>query len=101
MVLLGETFLSPFALIFEIKKIEAKMGRKIEKKIYYEDRVIDIDIIFFEDLVIESKTLTIPHPHMHKRDFVILPSLEVIPNWIHPVLKKSILEIYKEFKSRG
>ncbi len=96
MVLLGETSLSPWALIFEIKKIEAKMGRKVKRKEKYEDRVIDIDIIFYENLIIESKSLTIPHPYMHKRDFVILPSLELIPQWVHPLLKKSIQEIYRE-----
>ncbi len=96
-ILLGETSLSPWALIFEIKKIESKMGRKLlKRKNTYEDRIIDIDIIFYEDLIIDSKTLTIPHPYMHKRDFVIIPSLEVISNWVHPILKKPLIEIYKE-----
>lgn len=101
MVLLGETFLSPWALILEIKKIEAKMGRKLKKEKFYEDRIIDIDIIFYENLVIESKSLTIPHPHMHEREFVIFPSLEVIPHWIHPVFRKSIIELYRDLKSIG
>lgn len=72
------------------------MGRR-PKKEKYKDRTIDIDIIFYENIVICSKNLIIPHPHMHKRDFVILPSLEIIPEWIHPIFKKSIAEIYKEF----
>ncbi|PMP68285.1 MAG: 2-amino-4-hydroxy-6-hydroxymethyldihydropteridine diphosphokinase [Thermodesulfobacterium geofontis] len=96
LVLLGETSLSPWAFIFEIKKIEAKMGRKLKKKKFYEDRLIDIDIIFYENLVIKSKSLTIPHPHMHERDFVIIPSLEIIPFWIHPIFKKSVAELYKD-----
>ena len=95
MILLGETPLSPWALIFEIKKIESRMGRKLKRKNTYEDRIIDIDIIFYEDLIINSKSLIIPHPYMHKREFVIIPSLEVISNWIHPVFKKSLIEIYK------
>lgn len=98
LILFGETPLSPWALIFEIKKIEAKMGRKIKKEKLYEDRIIDIDIIFYEDLIINSESLTIPHPHMHERDFVIIPSFEVVPFWIHPIFKKSIAELYKELK---
>lgn len=99
MVLLGETPLSPWALILEIKKIEAKMGRKLRKEKLYEDRIIDIDIIFYENLVISSESLTIPHPHMHEREFVMLPSLEIAPSFLHPIFKKSIAELYKEYKT--
>jgi 2-amino-4-hydroxy-6-hydroxymethyldihydropteridine diphosphokinase len=99
MVLLGETPLSPWALILEIKKIEAKMGRKLRKEKLYEDRIIDIDIIFYENLVISSESLTIPHPHMHKREFVMLPSLEIAPSFLHPIFKKSIAELYEEYKT--
>ena len=98
MVLLGETSLSPWALIFEIKKIEAKMGRNPKKRKIYEDRIIDIDIIFYEDLIINSKSLTIPHPYMDKREFVILPCLELIPYWDHPFFKKILNELYKALK---
>jgi 2-amino-4-hydroxy-6-hydroxymethyldihydropteridine diphosphokinase len=99
MVLLGETPLSPWALILEIKKIEAKMGRKLRKEKLYEDRIIDIDIIFYENLIISSESLTIPHPHMHEREFVMLPSLEIAPSFFHPIFKKSIAELYKEYKT--
>ena len=99
MVLLGETPLSPWALILEIKKIEAKMGRKLRKEKLYEDRIIDIDIIFYENLIISSESLIIPHPHMHKREFVMLPSLEIAPSFLHPIFKKSIAELYKEYKT--
>ncbi len=96
LLVVGKTSLSPWALIFELKKIEAQMGRKPKKRKYYEDRIIDIDIIFYENIILNSKNLIIPHPYMHKRDFIILPALEIIPEWIHPVFKKSIVEIYKE-----
>jgi 2-amino-4-hydroxy-6-hydroxymethyldihydropteridine diphosphokinase len=99
MVLLGETPLSPWALILEIKKIEAKMGRKLRKEKLYEDRIIDIDIIFYENLIISSESLIIPHPHMHEREFVMLPSLEIAPSFLHPIFKKSIAELYKEYKT--
>ena len=98
MALLGETSLSPWALIFEIKKIEVKMGRKPKKRKIYEDRIIDIDIIFYEDLIINSKSLIIPHPYMDKREFVILPSLELIPYWDNPFFKKTLKELCKDFK---
>ncbi len=73
------------------------MGRKLKKKERYEDRIIDIDIIFYENLIIESESLIVPHPHMHKREFVLLPSLELIPYWIHPVLKNSVKEICSNY----
>ncbi len=73
------------------------MGRKKRKK-DYEDRVIDIDIIFYENYIIEGQTLKIPHPLANQRDFVLFPALEIIPDWIHPVLKKSIKEIYESLK---
>jgi 2-amino-4-hydroxy-6-hydroxymethyldihydropteridine diphosphokinase len=96
LLLVGKTFLSPWALLFEIKKIEFLIGRKPKKTKEYEDRIIDIDIIFYENEIIEGSALTIPHPRAHQRGFVIIPALELIPEWIHPVLKKSVREIYKE-----
>ncbi len=96
LLLVGKTYLSPWALLFEIKKIEFLIGRKPKKTKEYEDRIIDIDIIFYENEIIEGSALTIPHPRAHQRGFVIIPALELIPEWIHPVLKKSVKEIYKE-----
>jgi len=96
LLLVGKTYLSPWALLFEIKKIEFLIGRKPKKTKEYEDRIIDIDIIFYENEIIEGSALTIPHPRAHQRGFVIIPALELIPEWIHPVLKKSVREIYKE-----
>nr|WP_038056529.1 2-amino-4-hydroxy-6-hydroxymethyldihydropteridine diphosphokinase [Thermodesulfobacterium hydrogeniphilum] len=97
LIAVGKTSFSPWALIFEIKKIETLMGRKKRKK-NYEDRIIDIDIIFYENYIIEGQILKIPHPLAHQRDFVLFPALEIIPDWIHPVFKKSIKEIYESLK---
>jgi 2-amino-4-hydroxy-6-hydroxymethyldihydropteridine diphosphokinase len=74
---LFSTSLSPVDLLFELKKIEARMGR-IKTKNTYEDRTIDLDIIFFADQIIQTDTLTIPHPHFKSREFVMKPLLEII-----------------------
>lgn len=85
------TTLEPADLLREIKKIEKKMGRI--KTIKYGPRIIDIDIIFYDDLIYESEELTIPHPLMHKRYFVLLPLNEIAPYYVHPRLKKSVKEL--------
>jgi 2-amino-4-hydroxy-6-hydroxymethyldihydropteridine diphosphokinase len=90
------TSLSPFALLEELKKIEKKMGR--EDTIRYGPRVIDIDIIFYEDLIIKTEKLTIPHPLMHERDFVLKPLCEIASDFIHPELKLSIKELCDNVK---
>jgi len=97
LIALVETSLSPWALLFEIKKIEASMG-KIPKLLKgdYQDRLIDIDLIFYEDLVLDTKVLTLPHPLAHLRDFVLVPALEVIPDWVHPILKKTTQNLFEE-----
>ncbi len=74
--LICETNLSPEQVLKELQEIEKTLGR-IKTKESYEDRVIDLDIIFYEDLVIKSKNLEIPHPYYHVRDFVLVPMLEL------------------------
>lgn len=74
-----------------ILKIEEEMGRK--RTIKNAARVIDIDILFFNDETVNEQNLTIPHPHISDRRFVLLPLNEVAPQMIHPVFKKSIAEL--------
>jgi len=96
-VLVGKTHLPPLTLLVEIKKIEASLGRKIVlKRFSYTDRTIDIDIIFYENEIINNKFLIIPHPLLHLRIFVLKPACEIIPFWYHPVLKKPINLLYNE-----
>ncbi|MDO5760804.1 MAG: 2-amino-4-hydroxy-6-hydroxymethyldihydropteridine diphosphokinase [Bacteroidota bacterium] len=76
-----------------IHLIEENLGRKRTDWAGYQSRTIDIDILFYNDLILESKDLTIPHPLLHKRDFVLLPLKEILPDFIHPVLKQRIGEI--------
>ena len=74
-----ETKLSPLELLDETQQIERDLGRK-HKSVngQYHDRIIDIDILLYDDLHISTPRLTIPHPHMHERDFVIIPLKEII-----------------------
>ena len=64
----------------------------------YIDRIIDIDLIAIDDTVIDTPELTLPHPRMHLRDFVVRPMLELCPEWVHPLLNKTILEIAQTYK---
>jgi len=87
------TTLSPDKLLTVLKKIEKDLGRLKTDKNRYSDRVIDLDIIFYDDLIYENHELTIPHPMMHKRSFVLVPLNEIASDFIHPVLKLSVKQI--------
>ncbi len=87
------TSMEPKILIKELINIESKNGRLRSNRNIYESRSIDIDILFYEDKIINQNNLTIPHPHMHKRNFVIKPLLEIAKSKIHPVLNQTIFEI--------
>ncbi|MEM1123088.1 MAG: 2-amino-4-hydroxy-6-hydroxymethyldihydropteridine diphosphokinase [Bacteroidota bacterium] len=91
--LLVETILSPEAALSTVLEIEAAMGRVRERKWY--TRLIDIDILFYDELVTDSPQLTIPHPFIVQRNFVLAPLADIAPDFIHPVLQKSILELYQ------
>jgi len=87
-----ETGLDPSDLLTALLAIEKSMGR-IRGKEGYSSRIIDIDILFYNDLVIESHNLVIPHPLLHSRRFVLAPLAEIAPDYVHPVFKKSILSL--------
>lgn len=90
-----ETEMSPESLLLNILNIEKDLGRvRNFQKEGYESREIDIDILLYDNKVIESELLTIPHPRMHLRKFVLEPLMEINPNIVHPVLCKSIKELY-------
>ncbi len=90
-----DTTLRPEELLTACKKIEREMGRIYTKNGEYEDRIIDIDILFYGEKIIKTENLTIPHETMEQRDFVMIPLCEIAPDFIHPVLKKSIQELCK------
>ena len=68
------------------------MGRTVSE-IRYEPRVIDIDILFYEQLILTSDMLMIPHPLIHQRRFVLVPLVEIAENWMHPVLGHTMKEL--------
>ena len=84
-VIIIETYFAPFQLLEETQKIEKKIGRTKKTINGYEDRLIDIDILLYDNLIINQPTLKIPHPLMTKRVFVLLPLIEITPNLVHPV----------------
>jgi 2-amino-4-hydroxy-6-hydroxymethyldihydropteridine diphosphokinase len=86
-----ETNKTPEQLMAAILRIEEEMGRRrVQKK---GPRAIDIDILLFDDTIVDSKELTIPHPAMHQRRFVLELLAEIAPELLHPVLKKTIGEL--------
>ena len=85
------TDLKPEALLSLLKKIETESGRTTGKQ--WGPRVIDLDILFYDDLVLKTPGLEIPHPEICKRDFVLIPLKEIAPDKVHPVLKKTIKEL--------
>jgi len=87
-VVLVETDLMPFALLDKTQEIERNMGRNAKTTFGYEDRTIDIDILLYNSLVMDQPTLKIPHPLILKRDFVLLPLLEIAPELVDPVSNK-------------
>ncbi|ACD66798.1 2-amino-4-hydroxy-6-hydroxymethyldihydropteridine pyrophosphokinase [Sulfurihydrogenibium sp. YO3AOP1] len=94
MVLYGKTDLSPEELFNFIKDVEKNAGRVY--RFHWGPREIDIDILFYNDLVFKSDKLNIPHPRLHERDFVLLPLIELNPKLFHPVLNKRVSDL-KEF----
>jgi 2-amino-4-hydroxy-6-hydroxymethyldihydropteridine diphosphokinase len=91
LVLKGETKLDPQDLLTFLKDTEKSMGRK--ETFRFGPRLIDLDILFFDDLVLESPNLTIPHPRIIERAFVLVPLAEITPDFIHPVRAEAITHI--------
>ena len=95
-----KTTLSPQRLLNECQRIEAQLGRKrdIEAK-GYQDRTIDIDILFYSKEIVNDENLTIPHKYLHLRAFTLVPLLELIPNFEHPVLHKTITQLHDDLEN--
>ncbi|HOU31013.1 MAG TPA: 2-amino-4-hydroxy-6-hydroxymethyldihydropteridine diphosphokinase [Bacteroidales bacterium] len=100
MVLIAETFLAPDELLDKIHSIESALGRKRTGN-RYSHRVIDIDILFYGNRVIKTDALTVPHPLLHKRKFVLVPLCSIAPEMVHPVKGKTIRALLDECTDEG
>jgi len=92
MVIEVETSLNPDEVIKRIFVIEEQLGR-VRKSKQYISRTIDIDILFYDNLILNNESLDIPHPSLHERKFVLAPLNDITPGFIHPVLKVSVSEL--------
>lgn len=96
-----KTSLSPSEMMAEVLEIEASMGRVRSVKKEYQDRSIDIDIIFYEDVTMQTGLLVLPHPLAHERKFVMQPLRDIAPSKIHPTYKKTVLQLNTEIPAQG
>jgi 2-amino-4-hydroxy-6-hydroxymethyldihydropteridine diphosphokinase len=88
-----QTDFKPAELLDKTQKIEKALGRERNSK-GYASRTIDIDILFYDDMIFQSETLTIPHKLLHERRFTIAPMNEISPETIHPIFKVTISELF-------
>ncbi|HSJ87109.1 MAG TPA: 2-amino-4-hydroxy-6-hydroxymethyldihydropteridine diphosphokinase [Anaerolineales bacterium] len=86
-----QTYLQPEPLLKHIKRLETILGRQISFR--NGPRLIDIDVLFYDDLVLNTPTLTIPHPRLHERGFVLLPLMDIAPDLVHPVTQKTVRDM--------
>ncbi len=94
-----ETLYDPEGLLHFLQSLEQKAGR--ERLVHWGPRTLDLDIVFYEDDVIRSDDLIVPHIDMHNRAFVLEPLAEVAPGWIHPIYGKSVSALLEELKARA
>lgn len=95
-----ETTLSPQELLQTTQQIELEMGRTQKSNGEYHDRIIDVDILLYDDLILQTPELTLPHPLMHERRFVMEPLLEIAPDVVHPIFKKTVISLMQEHNIR-
>ena len=93
-VLLINTILSPDLLLEKIKSIEKSLGR-VRGNVGYVSRTIDIDILFYDDIIVETEDLSIPHKFLHERMFTLAPLKEIASDFIHPQKKQTIHQLHE------
>ena len=96
-----ETTLTPSELLHQLLQIETQLGRIRNSSEGYAARTIDIDILFFDNIILTENSLTIPHPHIEKRLFVLVPLNEIAPEFVHPISQKTIQTILTNCEDKG
>ncbi len=94
-----QTELSPKKVLEQTLKIEKHLGR--ERRLRWGARVIDIDILYYEHFILEDSDLHLPHPRLHERRFTLVPLVEIAPDFVHPVLKKTNRELLEKCTDEG
>jgi 2-amino-4-hydroxy-6-hydroxymethyldihydropteridine diphosphokinase len=93
-VLTVDTTLTPEELLQQINNLEAELGRI--RLVRWGARVIDIDILYYDNLVLQTQRLTIPHPELQNRRFTLIPLVEIAPDFVHPVLAHNNLQLLEQ-----
>lgn len=93
-----ETLLEPYELLNRIHELEKEAGR--ERKVHWGPRTLDLDILFYDNQIVDETDLVIPHPDLQNRDFVLKPMLQLAPKLRHPVLGKTIEELLSQLRPR-
>lgn len=100
-VVQADTNQTPQELIGKIIKIEQTLGRQRIAGVKNLPRTIDIDILFYNGNIIHQPMLEIPHPRLHKRDFVLVPFCEIAPEFVHPVFRKTMRQLSENIDNKG
>jgi 2-amino-4-hydroxy-6-hydroxymethyldihydropteridine diphosphokinase len=99
MVIKGETRQGPQRLLKHLKHLEIQLGRL--PSIRYGPRKIDIDLLFYDDILLDTPEITLPHPSLHERAFVLVPLADLAPELVHPVLGKTVRQLLAEVDTTG
>lgn len=94
-VLVAHTFGSAYKILDQILNIEKQLGRVRDATLEYQSRIIDIDLIAFNEEIIDTENLQVPHPLMQNRKFVLLPMMDLNLDWVHPIFHKKISELFE------
>ena len=93
------TRLSPRALLHQLLAIESQFGRVRKEK--WGPRSLDLDLLLYGDRIIEAPLLSVPHPRLHERPFVLVPLMDVAAQWRHPILNKTVEQLFAQLAQQG